>query len=224
MWGPASRDLLVHAGIDPRRVVVTGAPHMDLALTMATSSLREAVEIKHGLIHGKPRVLFCTSDLTVYPLPLEFWDMWTRFTSSHPDVEFLIKFRHFFDPCSLISRADLGPTRIFQQENPYELIAASDVCMFFGYSSIGAECIGFGKPTVELQWQGKMYGTNYARRGVVEVIRDSSEFRKILDLMDIRLWSTRKQIVEQFIRDEFFLLDGQATKRVIDVIRSSSYS
>ena len=109
---------------------------------------------------------------------------------------------------------------VIEDADLYELIKVSDVCVT-DYSTAGAEAVVMGKPLIVVNLLGKRYpSNNYDEYGVALSITRADQVKevvsKVLDEEETRNRLARAR--EQFINEYNYLNDGQAAKRIVDLL------
>jgi len=234
VYGEDMKNGLVGSGIDPNKVIVTGAPKYDKYLQCSKEEINQIKEkIKKEInISEKTKILLVTTqptDFTVKSLNDELISLTLKFSELHPDVYVIIKL-HPRDPFQgytswqeLIKKKKLR-AQIVQKIDVIDLMFISDVLLSRSSTTILDALIFDVPPLVlldsyTLTWVSEL---DYLRTKATTKINSK---KKLIEVLEQAFYQNSFRI--NFERERKYFLeksigttDGQATKRAIEVIKS----
>ena len=221
VWGEATREVLVRSGGSSDKIFVVGNSHLQSVVKRendgdALTKTKEALAIGSG----QKVVTLLMGGLGYdkgFTFPPELLD-WVR---AHPELVLVCKWHPVTNKLAIErigqDLSAVANVRMLQGFDTYRLLAASDVCIVFGNSTTGLEALAFGKPLIEVQLPGLEY--SFARHGVAEAVSSLAEIPQAVDetLMGI-VPEHRRRRVEEYLRDNLYLLDEQVVHRCMSVV------
>ncbi|MBS3150018.1 CDP-glycerol glycerophosphotransferase family protein [Candidatus Woesearchaeota archaeon] len=103
--------------------------------------------------------------------------------------------------------------------NLYDLFYVSDVIISFGSSTI-LEALAFDKPVISLNLTGVKDDLPYVGAGVCYEVYSKEDLKKAIDdvLNNKKVINSLKKARDKILKDLFYKIDGNSTKRVLDII------
>jgi len=222
-WGEATAEWLRERGVPPRKIVVTGAPRLDVIVNQPR---RPRAEIARDLGADPSRrwVVLATNPvpfdrnaalLATARAGLRLW--------GEPAI-LVVKLHPSEDPAPY--RAAIGGDRgvilvLHGKVDLYDLLAASEAVLTF-HSSVGAEAMMLDRPVVSLEAFGEENPLDYARAGAAACARTAEDLARALreDVAPGTRVPERRHARERFVRDNLLAADGKSAERVRAVIQS----
>ena len=236
VWGKAAIDWFRQFGYQDSRFTVTGNPMYDELYHKVSAKHQDITKKKIcqklSLDSSKKIITFCTSSSYAWA------------TSSNQDYEMNIAIRailntlktladtqliiklHPYDVSldvykTIIKSLDLNTKVVMVREfNTFDILEASDL-VIMKYSSTGLEALILDKPLVDLMLQKVItVKIPYAEEGVAIGVRKIEEIGLAIKdgLYNERIRENLRLNRKKFVLDYAYKIDGQATKRVEELI------
>jgi hypothetical protein len=221
VWGEATREVLVRSGGSSDKIFVVGNSHLQSVVKRendgdALTKTKEALAIGSG-----QKVVTLLMGGLGYDKGFTFAAELLDWVRAHPELVLVCKWHPVTNKLAIErigqELSAVANVRMLQGFDTYQLLAASDVCIVFGNSTTGLEALAFGKPLIEVQLPGLEY--SFARHGVAEAVSSLAEIPQAVDetLMGI-VPEHRRRRVEEYLRDNLYLLDEQVVHRCMSVV------
>jgi len=223
--GDGEKKKLLDLGIKERNIFVTGSPFFDKIVEY---------RIQREKSEDKKTVTLITSALVEYKFieKNEYFDYIRRYLSQiskvknvgkiiiklHPDEKYKSEYE------SIARSLKLGNVRVIQKpgkEVLYSILRDSDLLITFG-STAAVEGLMLGKDVVVIEgFMGDLCRADPYKKAVLKIEKEDdlgNVVEKILTNKKERAILRKKR--EEYIRTEFYKIDGKAHKRVADLIVS----
>lgn len=239
VWGERCAEIKIEQGIDPDRLVVTGAPVLDRLRREAETLSRPNGETRRvalgrlGLDPDRKVVVFApdhlnkgklTYDITLSPAEH------TRLVRSVleamgqiPEAQLVIKLKADDQSHqrvrSLARRYGRGPVVILRSIRWPELFVVADVLVIW-HSTVGIEGLLYGLPMVTVNLTGRADRVDYAKRGVAIGVYEEGALSGAIRaaLFDSEVRENLGQAVPDFLSTYAGPLDGRSAERVLALI------
>jgi len=218
VWGPQTVDVLRKVGNAPEKAWIVGDTHLDYAVPnylRRSGYHRKRVYEELKLDKNKP-LLMIIQGVGSYDLRERLKELksllkdYNVVVKLHPNLS-----RQSVD--ELKGKLEAENFRLLQLYDSYSLLAAADVCVAFGKSTLVFEAFAFDKPVVEVdyskgkelffaQWDISFVSTLKALKETVEKILVNG------------ISEEKKKKIEEWKNYVFFSIDGKATERVVNGI------
>lgn len=222
VFGDATREMLVSEGIDPQTIMVTGNPKFDSVLRYKKKNCKQKVCEKWHIPLHREIVLLLTQNFVEFK-------MWTprqrktfvlvvaKAVAALPNTQLIIKIHSTYenksDYMEILKDID-EPHIICQYEPLCELINICDLAVTVS-STAGLEALAVGKPLLIVN----LFNDDtkiYEGSSILFVDREDD----LLSAMQKALcdFKAREEITKRFIYQQAYLQDGQASKRIAELI------
>lgn len=221
VFGPQAQRVLVDYGGYPEDGVrVTGQPRTDLLLAGVQTFDRRKFLADHALRPDKPLILVATQNfprredrervLDVVLGDPELLHRYQFLIKTHPGETDRFVQRY-------LKRARICGVRVCPDVELYGALAAADVVVT-GTSTVGIEALLFQKPVITVG--GLPSPLPLADVGAALEVNSSRDFREALVslLQDEACRSRLRDMAADFVRQEFYELDGRASERVAQIV------
>ena len=226
VWGEAMRaSAIAGRKISPDRVVVAGSPSFDDAVRRMKDFREEKFRREMALEAGKSTILFASQPVQS-PVTAEIREQLVRCVyraiRGLPDIQFVVKLHpgEGFDLHHELRREmGLGNVVITKDVNLYHLFGICDVVIVCT-STVGLEAMIMDRPVIDVNLAGMSDGLPYVERGAAIGVRREEELVPAIEaaLHDEDVRSRLAEGRRQFVYDYAYLQDGQAARRVADLI------
>lgn len=218
---PWLKKMFVEQGVSEDKMVVTGKPSIDQIFDLVQETDVEKM-YQEWEVAGKQKVILCSvPQLAEHGLLTweEHWqeiDFLVATLSSQPDAIVVLNLHPKSDPEQYESvAAKYGA--ILADQRIYSLLPACNIFVAT-YSSTVVQAIGVGKPTIVVDFYDLNYTLYNDAPGVV-IVNQRKDFGVILNrLVTDREYYERLSKSQKENSSEWALLDGQCTRRVVDLI------
>jgi hypothetical protein len=219
LWGQAHYRRMVADGAEPAKLAIIGAMHLDV---VRNTYLAEAKQLRaqFDLSPEKKIILLLMPRLCYLDAADQIMRALTDFVRDRRGYQFVIKW-HSHDRIEDIDRlcACVNETKHFQFENTLQLIACADVVLCSG-TMAGTEALAFGKPLIEINWQGRNININYSARGIAQEVCSPQGLPLIDEIITNGRPKPISEAVEKFVADTFSTLDGRSVDRAVGQVLS----
>jgi hypothetical protein len=222
-WGEGSARWLRARGVPAEKIVVTGAPRLDIIVNGARAP-REAVARALGVDPSRRWVTLATN-------PIVFARNAALLTTARQGVRawderaLLLVKPHPSEDIALYRAAIGDDPRVLPvphgSADLYDLLARSDAVLTF-HSSVGLEAMLLDRAVVSLEAFGEENPLPYARVGAAAAARTPEELARALreDVPPGTNAEARRAARQRFVRDNLFAADGKSAERVADLVRT----
>lgn len=207
------------------RFVITGEPRFEAMMQTLKHFNQEEFRRQLGLEAGRKTILF-TSQPIQNPVTAEIRERLIHCVYSAikqlPDKQFVVKLHPgegFAPHHQLKQEMKLENVVIIKDVNLYHLLAISDLVMTF-FSTTGLEAMLVDRPVIEINLTGKPDELPYVERSAaIGVYREEDLVPAIkAALYNEEVRAKLAQARKNFVYDYAYLQDGQAAKRVVNLI------
>ncbi len=212
VWGENSRKKLVSFEAPEQRVIPVGNTHLsDEIKNLARKNVRAKKRKQYKCRDKFVVLLLFSSDLPVLDEMRPLFNVFQNnpeimlFTKFHPATTRL-KIDTWLKPLNENFRKNIHP--VHGEENTYELMAASDLCVLSEGSTTGLEALAIGKPLVLLKLRAPViYRSNLADKNaalgmtpqeLADAVTQKTDFNAMMD----------HDSVLQYIKDELYKTEG----------------
>ena len=228
LFGDTVKKMFISERIDPERIVVTGNPKFDKVYYSRDSNCKQKVCERWGIPPDKEIILL----LTQYFVEAGHWDRKQRrqFTlavikavSTLPDTQLIIKLHppsENEEDYNEIVKGLIPPPIICKYASLPELLNACSLAITVS-STAALEAMAIGKPVVIVELFNDSGDSFYKESGALFAEREediSSAMQKAL--YDPQTREEMAKSMEKFVYQQAYLQDGQASKRIADLIVS----
>ena len=212
VWGEASRDKLATFEAPEDRIIPAGNTHL----------YNEIIKLKKNNIRNQKRQQYNTQKKIVVLLLFsgtiikvdEFMPLVETFENNH-SAQLFVKFHPATTQLQISQWKETIPknlaegiTFVHGQENTYDLMAMSDLCVLPGGSTTGIEALAMGKPLVMLDLNPSITTkTDIVKRGAAIRMTPTELAKAILNRVDFSNY-LKPQEIQAYINHEIFKLDG----------------
>jgi len=228
--GDFGTNYIVERGQNPSQVVTCGPPNLD-DWPRQSGNLDPQIMNHLGLSPQRPYILVATSGAGTSISHKNFQlivDSLCQLSEQYPHLDFVVKL-HPKDKAQVYYEAQkrLGEGRLklvpFQSEGlPQEMHRWLQGCaaVFTCASTAAIEAMVMKVPVVTMDFIGDLRDIDFIDRGATYHAQDKEELREILDsrILKEEIDAAYQERVARFLKGCFFKLDGQASKRCVDVI------
>jgi len=216
VWGKQTVDLLKKLGNAPEKNIIVGDTHLDTALLKYKGKedfYRAKVCKDLGLDKDKPLVLIISGSGEI-PVVKVISEM-----EKPKGINFVLKLhpgvilRSFTEEVK--KKFESENFKVLQHYNSYDLLAASNVCVSLGRSTLTFEALAFDRPIIELEGEWIFF----SRYGVAITANGKELTQKIQEILNNGIDSEVKKKLKSVKEYIFYKLDCKATDRVIDSIK-----
>lgn len=228
LFGDAVKEMFILEGIDPKRILVTGNPKFDKVYYSKDSNCKQKVCKKWHIPPDKEIILL----LTQYMVEAKIWSPEQRrkfvlaivsATAALPNTQLIIKLHpptESEEDYQEIVRDLTSQPIICKYASLPELLNACDLAITVS-STAALEAMAIGKPVVIVNLFNDT-GTSFYRGSSALFVEREED---ILATMQKALYDpqTREEMskpMKKFVYEQAYLQDGQASKRIADLIRS----
>ncbi|MGZ7135173.1 MAG: CDP-glycerol glycerophosphotransferase family protein [Methanobacterium sp.] len=217
VYGNFTKDLLVKAGVEPEKIVITGGQQWDKTIDYKEDTRREFCR-EYGLDENKPIILLAhhlannrdISEIEVSEVIKAAKALNTQLIiRAHPSEPL----KPYND---LIKNLNPENVKVFKKPHDYTSIMACDV-LITQASTVAMDAIIAGKPVITINFSQGSDMYPYAESGAAIGIYTKKDLlpaiQKVLNNPDI-LNSKR----DEFIFNHLYKLDGKSTDRVFNLI------
>ena len=219
VWGDSSKEALINKGVPKEKIIITGAPQFDnLAIKKAYFERKAIKEL--GINQNKKLVILTTQ------LVSDMEDITSavfKAVKSIPGIQLVIKTHpaeYSIKRYKRIAKKE-SLNIIITKKHLYPLLSMCDV-LITPSSTTGLEAMIMGKPLITINLSGKPDEMPYAESGAaIGVYRPEDigpAIKSVLEDKDARKRLAKK--AKLFIYDQCYKMDGNASKRVINLINS----
>jgi UDP-N-acetylglucosamine 2-epimerase len=235
-WGEISKNLLIEWGVPQDKIVITGAPRYD-KISRKNSFNKENIYNQLGLDSNKELIVFATqiaggkiSYANLHLSHKEGKDLlcaMTNLMKKYPDKQLVIKLRAAEEEGitqKIVNESYLDNIKITLNINIFELVEACDL-LITPWSTVGLEAMIAGKPVITMDLTGRVVPHHvskrlYAKSGAAMGIYNEED---LIPAIKDALYNeeVRKKLAEarkKFVYEYTYKQDGQASKRVADLI------
>jgi len=225
VWGKAMKDVLIKRGVRPDQLVVTGHPRYDIFYKKDFKKERIYHELK---IDGDKRIIVLTTQPVSSKENEALLYGVINAMKNFPDKQLVIKLHPSEDPMwyqELIKEMGADDVIITKNVDLHELLNACDI-MITLYSTTAVEAMILDKPVITINLMNKPDILPYAERGAAIGVYKSEDIAPTINriLYDEK---TKQQLADnrkKFIYDWTYLSDGNASRRVADLIEEMLYN
>lgn len=226
LWGEHAKEIFLRAGVEPERLLVVGAPHLDSILTLGNSKkeqVRNQYRKELGIPSASKFVLFILPPINCFKGPFaETIDALMKYVYKKEKLFLMLKW-HPLEDTNLVRQLenncgwrDLPNVRTEHARNILDPLNASDACLI-QESTAGLECLVLGKPLIELNFTKNP--CVYASAGVADSINSPDELDKIKNIVCHKKTIVKKETVSRYLQWEVYKLDGKSNERITTNIR-----
>lgn len=218
-----AKDAHISMGAPADKVFVTGQPGFDLIWQTKVS--REQIVDELGVPENKGIIVLATQPLGALwteEEQEEFVGTVVRAVSEFPEKQLVIKLHpseKITEYQGMLERIGNSKAIICQKINLYGLLKACDLLMTV-HSTVALEAMILNKPVITINLTGKHDVMPYARSGAAlgayKKEDVASAIRKALYDPEVRRSLERNR--EKFVAEHAYKVDGQASKRVAELI------
>ena len=221
VWGEADHRRLTSVGIPADRITVTGNPRFDHLANPVSHDSVSSLLGSMRLPVGGPIILTTTQNDSLEASRQQLAAV-ARAASAFPQYQVVVKLHpaERLEPYRrLLREISASHFRLVRDVDLHTLIAASAV-LITRYSTTGLEAMLMKKPVITLNFSDQPDRLPYAESGaalgvhtpedLLPALRSVLEHSGALDEM--------RQSQERFVSDYAFRVDGQATRRTVDLI------
>ena len=227
--GHTSQADMINQGVQPEKIVLTGSPGFD-HLALPEPDLGANIRKSLGLLENQRMILFASQPyyVGVFDTPDIRKDMinaLVQVCNSQKHVKLVIKPHpgdNVRDLKQLIDRS--CPTTILDRTidiSPF--IKACDILVTF-FSTTALQAIYAGKPVINLDFPNSGGLSLYSKSGATWIARSTEELaahiQNLIGEDRDKEIASRETARQRFLTDMVYLPDGQATKRVLKVVRN----
>lgn len=226
VWGEGSKEYFIKNGINENKMEITGCTLFDKLFIEKDSMLKEEVYSRYGIPESKKVILYATQN---FPEEVKRGLFYNILNSVHKlnDVFLVVKLHpapretvEFYNQLLAKTNFDKGNILILKDDLLYPLLKISDVLATV-HSTVYVEAILFDKNVVILHFgespdlAAVKYGAalcSYSENETEDVIKRALYDRETQE----RLKSNRDKFIDGYI----YKFDGQATRRITELIHS----
>ncbi len=221
-----AKDAYISMGVPPERVFITGQPRFDL-IWQKKPKPKEQVLIELGMPETKGVIVLATQPL----VKMRIWTERQReqlvqaavsAVKEFPDKQLVIKLHpdeSIETYREILTKIGEDKVIVCRDVNLYELLNACDLLMTV-HSTVGLEAMLFAKPVIVVNFTGRPCVMGYAESGAaINVCKEEDLAPAIWKaLYDPQIREELTQYRKKFINEHVYKLDGQASKRVAELI------
>jgi len=219
VWGQQTVEILKKVGNAPEKAWIVGDTHLDHAIPSylkRSNYHRKKVYEELNLDRNKPLVMAIhgvgSYDLQkqLEKLKNSLADSYNVVVKLHPNLS-----RHSFD--ELKKKLENNEFKLLQLYDSYSLLAAADVCITFGKSTLTFEAFAFDKPVVEVDYaDGKEL---FFAQWDISFVSPIEFVKKTVErILSKGVPEEKKKKQEEWKKYVFYSIDCKATERVVNGI------
>lgn len=225
VYGDFTRNVLIKRGVNPERIVLTGAPQWD-ELVLEKGIAREEFCRQMGLDESKGLVLLATAIVFDREMGRRVVAGVINAVKEFPDLQLLIRAHpSSSEPVSLYKdiaeEMGAGNIVVFKKPHDYDSIRACDI-FITRYSTVAIDAIIAGKPVITINLSSEPDRVPYAGSGAaIGVYRTEDIAPAIKDILTNP--SVRQRLArgrKRFLSEHLYKTDGQASHRVAALIET----
>ncbi len=227
IFGDAEREILLSEGIAPERVVVTGNPKFDKVFYSKGNNCKQSVCEKWKIPTNKEIILL----LTQYMVEGGIWTSEQRrkfvlaiaeAADGLPNTRLIIKLhppveteKDYHEIVKDLPR----PPIICKYEPIHELLNASSL-VITTESTTGLEAMATGRPVIIADLYNDFGAPSFYRQSSAIHVEREEDFSPAIyrALYDPQTREEMRSSMESFVYEKAYLQDGQAYKRIVDLI------
>lgn len=219
---PLARDVHISRGTPPENVFVTGQPRFDLIGRSKTNEreIREQLKIPAG----KGIIVLATQPIHSLWTKMErkeFIDAIIGTMNEFPEKQLVIKLHPSERPAEYAEALDGAEQKVIicRDIDLYGLLKTCELLMTV-HSTVALEAMILDKPVITINLTGKPDGAPYAESGAALGVYRRKDLAPAINkaLYDSEVRGEMAGKRQQFVYDHAYKLDGQATRRVADLI------
>lgn len=227
--GPFAKRAYLAMGVPDDKIFITGQPRFD-NLVNNSFNIQE-LKKKIGLDSDKKIVLLATQPLLGYLWSRQDWEYFNQTiietVSEIKQAQLIIKLhpeedKRIFQEFLNQKKYNI---RLFQKESSlYELLACCDTLVTFN-STVALEAMILGKSVVIVNLTNKPdLFPYYVQSQSAILAKNSQQVKEKIEasLFDLKIKKDMQENQKQFLYDQIYFLDGQASKRVFQIIKKIS--
>ncbi len=218
---PHLKEMFVEQDISKDKLIVTGKPSADQIYGLMQNTDVDKMYQEWGVTRTQKVLLCSVPQLAEHGL-LPWEEHWREIDfllatlTAHPDAVVVLSLHPKSDPDAYKNLASKYGA-IIAEQRIYSLLPGCDIFVAT-YSSTVVQAIGVGKPTIVVDFYDLNYTLYDDVPGVV-VVNQRKKFGVILNrLVADREYYERLSKAQKENSSEWALLDGQCTRRVVDLI------
>ena len=230
VYGDGSRDILKEAGYPfYDSITVTGQPRYDILTRASETFDAEEFRRKLNIPPDKKLVLIASQPSSTFGNSEVFLRNVLQALKADPRIRIVIKPKpHPSDAAEkwhrqLAEKMGVEVIVLPRNSDTNEALYACDVLITF-FSTVALEAIILDKPVVTVNLTDQPDPIPYAQSGVALGVYKAEDIAPAVKkaLNDRKTRTRLKQGREKYLYQQFYKLDGQATKRVVDLIYQMS--
>lgn len=224
--GSADKDFLINLDTDPDKLVITGRPLFDKLARK--NEIFDKLDIRSKLkINPEKKIILFTTQPLVGLTPLyeniTVFRQFLKAVKKLPDVQLIIKLHPLDDESErkkIITQEKFQGAVVTKDFNLHSLIYISDVLVTM-FSTTALEAMIMKKPVITINFSGKRDVTDYAKDGAAIGVYKKEDLLPAIKsvLCDKETIEKIKKSQEDFVYRYAYLIDGKATKRIVDLIK-----
>lgn len=225
VFGQHYYDLLTRYSAYPENsVIVTGSPRYDILAKSAEIFNRDVFCRRHNLNPMRKIVLICTENLPIFEDNIIFLESVLESIKNTPDIQFIIK-PHPGEKDNwykkIVKEQNIKATVLTKNSNTYEAIYACDL-MIANFSTTITEALILEKSVISVNLTGRVDAMPYTKNGVVTGVYDKDDIASTIQtvLQNEHIEENMKKTIDDFIFEHCNKIDGNATKRVVSIIKN----
>jgi hypothetical protein len=218
VWGPTWKQVLTeHGHYPPGAVAVTGHWRYDDVVAIASGVNIEETKRRVGVSAEKLTVLVTSNGVNT----IDYLQECLTCLAGRPDCQPIVRLHPSDDvPAVQDALQSLGyPSSVLVGGNLMESLAIAKL-VISQKSTVATEALLLDKPLIVVDFQDLPGWEVFADSGICLYVGGPEELQPAINLGldDPSIWSQLKEAREEFLRQYFFKIDGQAAQRVVSVV------
>jgi len=230
VFGPRAKNRFMKEGVPEEKIVITGQPRFDSLVALKHDNPKAKLCSTLGITSDEPLLLLATQPFVEdrkwsKKKRYEFVRLVLSALGSTSGCELVIKIHPRENSMAyqdILKELGAEHTLIISDEVPlYELLCACD-CIMTVASTVGLEAMILDKPVIEINVTDNAEGMGYAASGAAIGIDREEELWPAIQraLYDGEVKKRLAEARQSFVYEQTYLQDGQASRRVANVIIS----